>query len=150
MRLTVTSVTGPAATTGALSFDANPAVLYTIERSPDDAIPCLPAGVYFMIPYMSPEHGPTWCLHNPALGIYGNGDAPPGGHDYCELHSMNFATQSRKCIGIGLASTTGTNPDTGNIEPMITGGLHGGMALLLRVLEPMSSGHTLSITRASM
>lgn len=67
---------------------------------------CLPDGVYELVPYESPKHGPTFVLHNPSLGVYATAeDVPEGavGRTYCELHPANWPQQLEGCIATGEA-----------------------------------------------
>ncbi|MGA9851831.1 MAG: DUF5675 family protein [Gammaproteobacteria bacterium] len=84
--------------------------IYTMElpwadNEPDQS--CVPVGVYVLMPYYSPRHGRwTWCLHNPALGIYAYPSLVPTGvtaRSCCEIHSANQAWQLEGCIAPGLA-----------------------------------------------
>jgi len=108
---------------------------------------CVPAGDYLLIPYYSPIHGATWCLHNPELNIYGNRTAVPlGGRSCCELHSANFARQLQGCIALGLEGHPLLDPITGMVSPAVEDSRNAVVALR-QILTPLSSGHTLTITR---
>lgn len=92
---------------------------YTIEqpwRDNEQGHSCVPVGTYTLIPYVSPRHGATYCLHNPLLNIYGTGTIPPGGRSYCEIHSANWASQLNGCIALGSDDVPMFNPATGKVE----------------------------------
>jgi Family of unknown function (DUF5675) len=154
MRVYIDSACGPTATTGTMSFEGLTDVLYTLEppweenrkATPELQGSCVPEGIYSLLPYNSPVHGHTWCLHNPDLNVYGTEPVPPGGRDHCEIHSLNFAHQSEACIGVGLENKPMVDPATDVTEPAIEDS-RAAMAKLLTILGPMSQGHTLTITR---
>lgn len=106
--------------------------LFTLEPPATGDPHCVPDGEYELIPYRSPEHGATWCLHNPKLGVYAGAKA---GHpkpnrtkplllaiakrlgrtgdylahrfklhlfDYVEFHVGNWPHDSRGCTLVGL------------------------------------------------
>lgn len=119
----------------------------TIEPPKDGVISCLPEGVYTMEPYMSPTHGPTWTLRNDVLGIVGQMEAGPGEHNFCEIHTGNWETDSKKCVIIGTESHPMTNPHTGRFEPAVENSKIA-MGQFLALLGPMTFGHTLTIQEA--
>lgn len=136
---------GKEATTGVLTAYAH--AFYSIELPWLNNIKgqsCVPVGKYDLIPYNSPTHGPTWCLHNPDLNVYGTGIVPKDGRDHCELHSANWARQLLGCIALGLDHQPMLDPVTGKVEPAVEGS-RDAIAHLLAILGPMSSGHTLTI-----
>jgi len=139
---------GPAATLGVLSVGG--ATYDTIEqpwRDDQAFASCVPDGNYLLFPYESPKHGDTWCLHNPAFGVYGT--APPvGARGYCELHAANWASQLEGCIAPGLTSGTMVDPSTGQEEPAVMNS-QAAIKLILAALGPLSAGHTLIIQPAS-
>jgi hypothetical protein len=108
---------------------------------------CVPDGTYELIPYNSPMHGPTWCLHNPTLNIYGEWPAPAGGRTSCEIHSANWATQLLGCIALGEECQPMLDPMTGCVEPAIENSKDA-VAMLIAELGSLSSGHTLTIERS--
>ena len=91
----------------------------TLERSVTDPLhPCVSAGTYRLIPYNSPTHGKTWCLHNPDMLVFagaalGAEYAPPDGYDsarsdvweYIEIHAANWPRQLMGCIAPGLSAS---------------------------------------------
>jgi Family of unknown function (DUF5675) len=140
---------GDMACTGILTFDGAPERFYSIElpwRNNDKGASCVPAGTYDLIPYNSPKHGPTWCLHNPLLNVYGTEPVPAGGRDHCEIHSANFARQLLGCIALGEDEQPMLDPSTGSVVAAVEGS-RDAIARLLTILGPMSQGHTLTITR---
>lgn len=125
-------------------------LLYTIEqpfRDNQQGHSCVPEGSYELIPYMSPKHGPTWQLHNPACNVWGRGPAPAGVRTFCEIHSANWAEQLEGCIALGLDDQPSFDPLTGRVEPAVEHS-RDAVAHLLAFLGEMSPGHTLSIRRA--
>lgn len=135
------------ATTGRLSVAD--AAYFTIEQPWNYNIKdrsCVPPGVYELIPYQSPAHGPTWCLHNPGQNIYGRGAVPNGGRTYCEIHSANWAAQLLGCIALGLDGQPMYDPSTGLVEPAVEDS-RDAYAHFLALLGPMTSGHLLTITQ---
>ena len=149
MILTLTrSIYGPAATLGLLTVAG--VTYHTIEQPwRDDAAfsSCVPDGTYMLMPYESPKHGDTWCLHNPAYGIYGT--APPvGARGYCELHAGNWASQLEGCIAPGLSAGTMIDPSLGTEQPAVLDSQEA-IRAILAALGPMSTGHTLIIQPAS-
>jgi hypothetical protein len=108
---------------------------------------CVPAGEYVLIPYLSPTHGATWCLHNPDLNIYGTSLVPPGGRNYCELHSANWARQLMGCIALGLKGLPMYDPATGVVESAVEES-QDAIVELRQILTALSSGHTLNIARS--
>lgn len=136
---------GSEATVGRLVLDGH--LLYSIEQPwvgnlQDHS--CVPDGTYELIPYQSVKHGATWCLHNPALNIYGREPVPLSGRSYCELHSANWAEQLKGCIAFGLHGSPTLDPLTGHVEPAVEQS-RDAMALLLDTLTPLSEGHTLTL-----
>lgn len=122
---------------------------FSIEQPWRDNKPghsCVPAGDYLLIPYYSPKHGATWCLHNPALNIYGTTPVASGGRSYCELHAANWAEQLEGCIALGLAGAPLYDPAIGAVAPAVEESQNA-IAELRQILTPLSSGHTLTITR---
>lgn len=138
------------ACTGVWSFDLCVDTFYAIElpwRNNAHDTSCVPAGTYALIPYFSPKHNAqTWCLHNPALSVYGTDPVPAGGRDHCEIHSANWAEQLLGCIALGLDHQPMYDPLTGKVEPAVEHSKDA-IARLLVILGPMSSGHTLTIDR---
>lgn len=87
--------------------------LYTIERPWKNNLAnqsCIPEGTYQCIPYFSPRHQDwTFCLVNPALGIYKlPSDIAPGiiGRSTCEIDIANWAFQLNGCFATGLDNKT--------------------------------------------
>ena len=152
MNLTLTTVSGPVATTGALWVDS--AMYYTVEQPWNNNHPdtsCVPAGMFDLIPYVSPTHGPTYCLRNPDLKIMGCDELTPdqiaaGYRNYCELHSANWASQLKGCIAPGTNCQPMLNPDTGNIEPAVEHSVNA-ISAIMAVLG-FQPGHTLTIARS--
>jgi hypothetical protein len=110
---------------------------------------CVPAGIYQLIPYISVRHGSTFCLHNPALNIYGPPEVtgvpiPVGGRSYCELHSANWPEQLEGCIAFGLNYQPTMDPYTDMIEPAITRSVDAVTAMLAS-LHADPGPHTLTI-----
>lgn len=129
------------------SMPLNGEVLYSIEQPWDDNAPdhsCVPEGTYDLIPYMSPTHGATWYLSNPALGVGGQGET----RSYCELHSANWATQLEGCIAYGHDDQPMVDPSTGKISPAVENS-RDAVATLIAALGPMTSGHTLTIVKGA-
>src|SRR6185437_11450024 len=96
MNLTLrsTSSRGDIAQVGTLA--AGNLTLSTIELPWRDNLAgrsCVPAGDYELLPYLSPKHGQTWRLHNPALGVWGRTLAPEGVRTEIEIHCANFARE---------------------------------------------------------
>ncbi|HWG77834.1 MAG TPA: DUF5675 family protein [Steroidobacteraceae bacterium] len=113
MNLTLrsTSSRGDIAQVGTLA--AGNLTLSTIELPWRDNLAgrsCVPAGDYELLPYLSPKHGQTWRLHNPALGVWGRTLAPEGVRTEIEIHCANFARELQGCIAVGLSG-----------EPMLDG-----------------------------
>lgn len=107
---------------------------------------CVPPGLYELVPYDSPVHGTTWCLHNPALNIFA-GIPPEGGRAYCEIHSANFASQLQGCIALGTALGAMKDPQSGeNVSAVYSS--RAALSELVGILGAMSRGHTLAITEA--
>jgi hypothetical protein len=106
---------------------------------------CVPDGVYQMIPYQSPKHGPTWCLENDELGVSATNKA--GERSYVELHSGNWITDLKGCIAFGLGDRPMFNPATGKVEAAVENSVNA-IAILIEALGPMSPGHTLTIRPA--
>lgn len=102
----------------------------------------VPDGDYDLIPYDSPDHGETWCLHNPELGIYAGAAAGypkpdrQGVHDYVELHVGNWPHDSKGCILVGM-DWQGDSMIYRSAEAMDR---------LRKHLGPMTAGHRLSIS----
>jgi len=145
--LTMHTQSNEEATTGIMQ--AGDLEFYTIElpwRDNKQGWSCVPAGTYDLIPYNSPTHGPTWCLHNPALNVYGRAPYPIGCRSECELHSANYARQLLGCIALGTDGQPMIDPMTNTVVPAVENS-RDAVAELLKLLTPMSSGHTLSIVR---
>lgn len=109
------------ATTGILTVGTF--LLHTIERAwvnnqPD--VSCVPAGEYQLIPYLSPRHGQTWRLHNPALMVWGlSSMAPEGMRTEVEIHPGNLASESEGCLLVGMAPGEMLDPKTHQVEPAV-------------------------------
>lgn len=150
MNLSLETVSGAEATTGILI--AGDQRFFSMEQpwnGNEAGHSCVPAGEYLLIPYYSPKHGATWCLHAPALNVYGTEPVPPGGRSYCELHSATWARQLKGCVALGLDGQPMFDPLTGKVEPAIEES-RDAIAELRQILTPLSSGHTLSITRTGL
>ncbi|HEY1723950.1 MAG TPA: DUF5675 family protein [Steroidobacteraceae bacterium] len=138
------------ATQGLLS--GLPRQLFSIElpwHNNDANRSCVPAGVFDLVPYLSPKHGRTYCLRNAELKILGAGILTPaqvaaGYRSLCELHSANWAAELRGCIAFGFESHPMLDPLTGRVEPAVE---HSGDAIeyLLEQLEWATAAHTLTI-----
>ena len=147
MILTMQTIGSDEATTGTMLAGAQS--FFTLELPWRDNLAgqsCVPAGEYLLIPYNSQIHGPTWCLDNPALNIYGTWEAQTGGRTSCEIHSANWAEQLKGCIALGLEGLPMLSPLTGKVEPAVENSREA-VAELLKLLSPMSSGHILQIKR---
>lgn len=136
---------GKNATTGTLT--AADKRWFTIERewcSNLEGHSCVPMGTYELVPYNSPKHGPTWCLHGPLHNIFGPYRAPPNGRSFCEIHAANWARELAGCIAVGEGNVPMFDRTTGQLEPAVE---KSSLALksLLDCLGPMTSGHMLSI-----
>ena len=131
------------ATCGRLDIGAE--LLYTLEqpwRNNETGCSCVPDGEYDLIPFVSPKHGPTWCLDNPALGV--TSDGRENTRSRCELHAANWAEQLQGCIALGTDDQPMYDPLTGLVEPAIENS-RDAIAELLKLLTPGSSGHRLLI-----
>ncbi len=99
----------PDATTGLFTVDEGKS-LFSIEQPWNDnkeGASCVREGEYKLIPYNSPEHGWTWCLHNPDLGVWATPDLIPTGiigRSVCEIHPANWAFQLKGCVAVGLSA----------------------------------------------
>ena len=122
-------------------YVSNDITLATLE--PGENIPgkeLVPYGNYDLVPYTSPTHGPTWCLHNPLLHVYaGFGKyAPPptmATHTFIELHAGNYTRDNEACILPGQ-EWSGT--------PWVERS-RSAMTQLFKALEWGSLGHTLLV-----
>jgi hypothetical protein len=109
--------------------------------------------MYQLIPYLSPKHGSTWCLHNPDLNVFGQGGEyyplglPDGARTYCEIHSANFAEQLEGCIALGLTGHPMYDSVTGLVEAAVEES-RDAIEAFTGILGPMTSGHTLNIVRS--
>lgn len=120
-----------------------PQSFFTIEQPWKDnakGASCVPEGLYDLIPYESPKHGPTWYLHSTLLDVGG----PEAGRSFCELHAANFARQLQGCIAFGLSGMPMFDPVTGVVEPAVEDS-RTAIAELLSILGALSSGHTLTL-----
>lgn len=147
MNLTLSTHQVENATLGSLV--APTLALFTIELPWEDNASdqsCVPPGIYELIPYLSPKHGATWRLHNPALNVYGTSAVPEGGRSEIEIHAANWARQLLGCIGVGLASAPMLDPQTDTIEPAVQSS-QAAFGRLLALLGPMSEGHLLTVVR---
>lgn len=147
MILTLTRISyGMQATTGRLSVLMND--YYTVEqpwRNNEAGHSCVPDGQYNLVPYLSGEHGPTWCLDNAALGV--TSDGRENTRSRCELHSANWASQLQGCIAIGLDDQPMLDPLTGLVEAAVENS-RDAIAQLIGMLGPLSNGHILIIKPA--
>lgn len=140
--LTLTRTYLATATTGLLTglARAYPSVeLPWKDNAP--AASCVPEGLYTLMPYNSPSHGPTWYIENQTLGIGGGGE----NRSFCEIHAANWSRQLLGCIAIGLEGQPMYDPTTGLVEPAVEDS-RPAIEQLLDDLTPLSSGHTLNIT----
>lgn len=146
MNITLIRQYGDFATTGTLRVGDTS--FFTIERpwmDNESGVSCVPEGTYQLIPYLSPKHGPTWCLENESLKV--TADGHNGTRSRCEIHSANWATQLEGCIALGLHGQPMYDPDTGRVEPAVEDSKDA-VAHFNALLGPLSTGHTLTITRA--
>lgn len=165
MQLSVARTYGPNATTGVCRLAG--LLLYTVELAWHDNEPdksCVAEGTFDLIPYMSPTHGPTWCLHAPSLGLYAFdfGKAPKGFEKYAmpktlvgkarafsEIHSANWARQLLGCIAFGLDGAPMLDPSTGKAAPAVERS-QDAIRDILTILTPMSEGHQLVLSAADL
>jgi hypothetical protein len=153
VNLIMLTTSGPQATTGTLTADGM--TFYTIEqpwRDNQQDQSCVPAGVYSLIPYDSPRHGATWCLRNPLLYIMGcdaltSAEIAVGCRNMVEIHAANWPEQLQGCIALGLEGQPMLDPLTGRVEPAVENS-QDAVKELLAILAPLSTGHTLTITRS--
>ena len=141
MTLTMTTLGSDQSTTGTLVAGAQS--FYTIEPPWLDDAPftsCVPGGTYDLIPYDSPVHGPTWCLHNPDLNVWGMPDPPAGMRTRVEIHSGNVVEDSEACILLGLTAGE-LSGETAVLQSVAA------ITDLRAILTPMSSGNILQIKR---
>jgi Family of unknown function (DUF5675) len=155
MNLTLTTESNDGATTGELT--AGDRLFFTIEQPWRNNAPmtsCVPAGMYFLVPYNSPTHGPTWCLRNVVLGVMGcdvltSAQIAVGMRNMIEIHSANWAEQLEGCIALGLEGQPMLDPMTGTVEPAVENS-RDAVEELLTILTPLSTGHTLTIDRQGL
>jgi hypothetical protein len=136
VNLTIKRTYGDFATTGTCQVGGRS--LFTIElpwKDNESGVSCVPEGVYDLVPYESPTHGPTWVL-----------SAPGFTRSYCELHSGNWSEQLEGCIAFGMAAQPMYDPYTGKVGPALEESKDA-IAYLIETLGSMSTGHTLSIGR---
>lgn len=150
------------ARTGVATVPCQPVLsLFSIEQPWRDSAKgrsCVPEGTYHLVPYQSPSHGWTWCLHNPELGVYAfdHGKAPNGvgayecpaelmdkAHTYCELHSANWAEQLRGCTAFGVKGQPMYDQVTGKVEPAVEDSVQA-IGELYHVLGVGAWGHTIT------
>lgn len=101
-------------------------------------------GKYDLIPFLSPSHGPTWCLHNPALNLYAGFDkwqVPTGktGHSFVEIHVGNFPSDTTGCIIVGRKWDG---------DPWIEES-EKAMIILYSIMQCMTPGNTITISERS-
>lgn len=153
MNLILFTTSNDEATVGTLT--AGTRMFFSLEqpwRDNEQDESCVPAGVYALVPYDSPKHGPTWCLLNAALAVMGcatltSAEVAVGCRTLCEIHSANWAEQLQGCIALGMDDQPILDPLTGKVEPAVENS-RDAVAELLTILTPMSEGHTLTITRS--
>lgn len=137
------------ATTGVAVI--NDIAYYTLEppwRNNQSGHSCVPLGTYDLIPYVSPRHGPTYCLFNAELKIVGIRPLTPhqiaaGYRSLCELHAANWAEQLEGCIAFGFDHQPMLDPLTGIVEVAIESSVRA-VTALLTVLHA-ERGNTLTI-----
>lgn len=137
---------GSLATAGYCDLPDGTGRLFSIEPPWQDNIPdksCVPPGIYTLMPYNSPTHGPTWYLQNEDDTIGGKGAM----RSYCELHSANWARQLEGCIAFGLDDVPMVDPMTNTVAPAVENS-RDAIEKLLECLTPMSTGNTLTIEYA--
>lgn len=61
-------------------------------------ISCIGAGLYDLIPRVSPSSGPTFYLSNPELGVSLSDES---GRTYIQIDAVNFEDELDGCIGVG-------------------------------------------------
>jgi hypothetical protein len=121
--------------------------LFTIElpwRDNTADQSCVPPGTYQLMPYVSPKHGSTWQLYNPALNVYTSLSVPQGGRSAIEIHVANFARELEGCIGIGMTGEPMLDPVLSAIVPAVQDSLKAMIGL--RALLGADSTHTLTIS----
>ena len=111
------------------------------DDKPDES--CVPVGTYQVRPYLSPEKGLVYRLHNPELKVIGWGEVPAGYRSAIEIHPGNWARQSLGCILVGLAAGELADPTTRVLTPAVLDS-DNAMIRLRRLLGPAMT-HTLSI-----
>lgn len=87
---------------GTLHGEDGKLIAYTCEREWLDNKPrisCVPAGVYRLIPHISPRFGLSFGLDNPELGVtlYG-----PSQRSRTLIHAANWPTDLEGCIAPGI------------------------------------------------
>lgn len=110
---------------------------YTVEQPWTENTPfksCIPAGEYFLVPYVSPKYNLTYMIIGGQVG-------PDIGNDTilredCLIHVANYPRNVQGCIGVGKEYTT-------TPEPMVTNSRDSIEAL--KELAPVSEIHRLSI-----
>jgi uncharacterized protein DUF5675 len=141
----IRTASGPLATAGYCDLPTGER-LFSIEppwKDNEPDISCVPAGIYTLMPYNSPTHGPTWYLQNADDTIGGAGAL----RTYCELHSANWARQLEGCIAFGLDDVPMLDPVSNTVEPAVEHSVDA-IEALLQCLSPMSTGNTLTIEYA--
>lgn len=137
-------------TFGTLSWTDGQIDLQTLERPWIPTITpgghpftsCVPVGVYALEVHDTITHPHTWCLVNPALGVYHEpGDIPSqGGRAVCLIHTANVVRDLAGCVAVGLTrSTLKGEPDVAS---------SGEAFRTLKEAVPWVNGHVLTITEA--
>lgn len=90
--------------------------LYIVTLEPPKPIP---AGLYRLVPYLSPRFGyVVWLIaDDPATAA--NEGVP--GHSFVEIHRGNYAADTKLCTLVGTAEAEGWDPHTGETQRIITG-----------------------------
>lgn len=141
---------GPSSTVGVLYTDTQQ--LHAIEPPWLDNRPghsCIPEGVYGLVPYDSPKHGPTYCFRNPDLKIMGHDvlteeQIADGYRTVCEIHPANFAIQLEGCCAVGYGDDPMFDWITGKTEPAVEDSQKAFKALMAE-LGVGVHGHTIDV-----
>ena len=77
-------------------------ICHTIEKpwkQNQKGISCVPAGLYDLLPRVSPSAGETYYLSNPKLNVTLNDES---GRTYIQIDVANKQSQLEGCIGVGV------------------------------------------------
>lgn len=125
------SIAGDGGTFGTLRDDTGRKMAVTVERPPTGDHPCIPAGTYHWVKFISPHNGACLLLTVP-------------GRKMIEMHSANVMAELLGCIAPGATFAHFTGEHDG--EPYSLDGVTSSKATLAMILSTLPDHGIITIT----